>query len=594
MVKKDINEKVPARSGNPARTHGKTKNAFLNERIDYKGFEIKREFEKIAGEEFTRFGNLLDSPVIFLCSDENTAVEIFDLKGFAVIVVPEDKQERVIRYMDNHLDYGKSLILSVNDLADLERKISKDGILNALSKLDPVDQDRKIKRASKILGCTNSVLRDGLKKKHGKSSASPGQSIEELFEEIEPFPEEVNAEEVLDELKEVIESHAYLPSYGSTALALWIVFTYFAENAEICPYLGITSPEKRCGKTTVLSIVEDLVYRPLSSSNISPASIYRAIEKVHPTLIIDEADTFLNNLELVGILNAGHRKGKDKIIRTDMDRGGEVKAFSALGPKAIAKIGEFPSTLADRCIQIPLDRKPPYEKIKRLTIRFREQQEERRRKIKRFADDNIEAFRKKVDDLAENDELLPNIGNDRARDNWTPLIAIADIAGGKWPELAREAMVHLEARVDKESIGAKLLKDIMSIFNRRNAERLASSEITRELNKMEGRPWPEWNRGREMSPNSLARVLKRYKIEPKQMKINGCNVRGYMKSDIERAYEIYANDLPDPRCYTATFDKNNNNFNELGVEVEEEGSTIKRYSEGDEGFIDGDDDAPPF
>ena len=92
----------------------------------------------------------------------------------------------------------------------------------------------------------------------------------------------------------------------AVAVALWVFLTYVETHVDVLPILAITSPEKRCGKTTLLSIVRRLVRKALAASSVTAAALFRSIEKWTPTLIIDEADTFLKeNAELRGILNAG-------------------------------------------------------------------------------------------------------------------------------------------------------------------------------------------------------------------------------------------------------------------------------------------------
>src|SRR3982751_6411062 len=84
---------------------------------------------------------------------------------------------------------------------------------------------------------------------------------------------------------------------------------------EVSTYLGVESPEKRCGKTTFLSVLSELVNRAVALANISSPAVYRAIEEKRPTLLIDEADTFLQgNDELRGILNSGYTRKSAHVI----------------------------------------------------------------------------------------------------------------------------------------------------------------------------------------------------------------------------------------------------------------------------------------
>ena len=113
----------------------------------------------------------------------------------------------------------------------------------------------------------------------------------------------------------------------------------------------------RCGKTTLLDVLSFLVHRPISTGNATAAAIYRVVHKLRPTLLIDEADTFLvGNATLRGILNLGHRKNTAFVMRAD-------ETFSTWAPVAIAMIGRLPSALDDRSILIRLQRRRADEPI---------------------------------------------------------------------------------------------------------------------------------------------------------------------------------------------------------------------------------------
>ena len=129
------------------------------------------------------------------------------------------------------------------------------------------------------------------------------------------------------------------------------------------PILAILSPEKRCGKTTLLELLASFVLRPLPTANMTPATVFRGIESYRPTLLVDEADTFIRNSdELRGVLNSGHRRGMAFVLRTVGDDYA-VKTFSTWCPKAMAAIGRLPETLQDRSIVISLRRRAAHETV---------------------------------------------------------------------------------------------------------------------------------------------------------------------------------------------------------------------------------------
>ncbi len=194
------------------------------------------------------------------------------------------------------------------------------------------------------------------------------------------------------------------------------------DNVQVAPLAVITAPEMRCGKSQLLNLIGRLSHRPLVASNISPAAMFRVIEAHSPTLLIDEADTFFKeNEELRGIVNSGHTRQAAYIIRTVGDNH-EPKQFSTWGAKAISGIGTLAETIRDRAIILEMRRKLPNESIERLRHAEGGVFECLASKLARFAQDAGVSIERAL-------PTLPEALNDRAQDNWEPLLAIADYAG---------------------------------------------------------------------------------------------------------------------------------------------------------------------
>jgi len=167
-------------------------------------------------------------------------------------------------------------------------------------------------------------------------------------------------------------------------------------GAETSPRLRITSPEKRCGKSRLLDLLNVLCPRPLGASNISPSAIFRVIELEHCTLLIDEADSFLrDNEDMRNLINSGHTPEFAFVIRSVPigDKAWEPKRFSTWCPMVIAGIGRLADTVEDRSIKIAMRRKLRGDKVDRLTRRnkgVREEATALASKLARFAADSLE------------------------------------------------------------------------------------------------------------------------------------------------------------------------------------------------------------
>ena len=156
------------------------------------------------------------------------------------------------------------------------------------------------------------------------------------------------------------------------------------------------------------------------------------VEAYRPALLVDEADTFLrDNDELRGVINSGHRRG-GAVLRTVGDDH-EPRAFSTYSACAIALIGKLPDTLYDRAVVIDLKRRLPEEKIAPFRPDRAGDLDVLARQLARWARDH-------ADRIAEVDPEMPAGIFNREADNWRPLVAIAQVAGGDWPKRARKAV----------------------------------------------------------------------------------------------------------------------------------------------------------
>src|SRR5258705_6312499 len=126
---------------------------------------------------------------------------------------------------------------------------------------------------------------------------------------VEPWPEAVDGKDLLDKLMTELQRFVVFPKWAAVTFALWILHTFAFRLRDVTTYIGIESPEKECGKSTLLTVLSRFVNRAAVSSNISSSAFFRAIEELEPTLLIDEADTNLRGkVDLTGILNSVYTK----------------------------------------------------------------------------------------------------------------------------------------------------------------------------------------------------------------------------------------------------------------------------------------------
>jgi hypothetical protein len=358
------------------------------------------------------------------------------------------------------------------------------------------------------------------------SPEKPAQPYLLLLPDPEPWPDPVDGQALLNDLAALFKRFIILPPLAEDALALWTLHTHAFKLRDVTAYLGLESPEKRCGKTTLLGLLSRLVHRPVVAANISPPAFYRVIEEVQPTLLIDEADTFVRgNDKLHGILNAGYSRATAFVVRVGPQRPSDEKAplrtFCCWCPKAMAAIGRLPETLADRCIVIAMQRKSPAENCDRLR---QLDASDFGRKAARFILDNQHAISQ------ARPELPPEL-NDRAADIWEPLFALADLAGGDWPQKARNAALKLTDCASEISPIAGLFLTISAVFALKKTDQLCSSTLVEVLNDLPHHLWRSLTRGQDLTDRWLAKLLRPYDVYPVVLSINGHRSRGYRHDD---------------------------------------------------------------
>jgi putative DNA primase/helicase len=345
---------------------------------------------------------------------------------------------------------------------------------------------------------------------------------------VEPSAGPVDGAALLNNLRQVFRRYVVLPKGADIALPLWVLHAWTMDAGDVSPLMVLVSPTKRCGKTSVLIVLYFLTPRSELSSNITAPALFRYIEDVRPTLLIDEADSFVkDNEELRGILNSGHTKAAANVIR-NVDH--KPRRFSTWAPKAIATIRTLAETLEDRAVIVRLQRKPPGATVERLGRRDNADFAALRSQAARWAADNF-------DKLADPDPKISGL-NDRAADNWRPLLAIADLAGGTWPEEARRAACLLSGEEQDSAIGVELLRDIRSAFG--DDDVVLSSDLVAKLTADPERPWAEWKHGRPLTQKQLAGLLAPFHIISLTVHPPGLpDGKGYRRIDFEEAWAAY-------------------------------------------------------
>ena len=454
----------------------------------------------------------------------------------------EDRPEGTTDFNDLHQSKGLEPVKTCVDAAVLleeqgqdygkveEKKETFEEAVKRLSGLSKLQYAPVRKKEAKKFDIPPSML-DKLVREEQKEN----EEGDNLFPETEPWEESVNGEELLTEIATTINRFIVCPPETAHAAALWVVMTWLMDVVQVAPLAVITAPEKRCGKTQLLEMIGKMSCKPMFASNITAAALFRSIEMWSPTLLIDEADAFLkDNEDMRGLLNAGHTRTTAYTVRTVGDDH-TPKRFNLWGAKAISGIGKLADTIMDRAIVLELRRKLDCETVDRIRHAETGLFETLQRKVCRFAEDH-------ADDIRKAKPSLPEELNDRAQDNWEPLLAIADTAGGVWPELARKAALKISGdKKDTQSRGVELLDDIKEVFDEKKLDRVFTYRLVDYLCEDSEKSWSTYNRGKPITPKQLSARLSGYGIRSKDIRIGYEKKKGFETNQFDDAFARYLN-----------------------------------------------------
>lgn len=434
-----------------------------------------------------------------------------------------------------------------------------DEAIARLAALPELEYERVRKAEAKRLDVRTALLDRLVRNERGGSEGDRLQGRPIEWNEPEPWPEPVDGAALLMDIAGLIRRYVDMPDAKAGAVALWIVHTFLHSRLDLSTVLVVTSATKRCGKSLLMEIVGALAFRsePVSG-RITPAGMFRLIELHEPTLILDEADTFLgNDPELRGIVNGSQRRDMASIIRT-VGEDHEPRRFSTWCPKAISGIGNLPDTVADRAVAVRLERRSPTAgDMPHWRDRDRQALDVLKRKLARWTDDSADAVMER-----RNAVSFPSGLHDRARDAWEVLLAIGEIAGGAWAGTtghAYRACEAVSAEVDSETgIREMLLADLRKVFEEagdpdhlptgRHDELYhpSSPAILPTLVAMEDRPWAEYSRGKSLTARGLASLLMGFGIAPGTIRLNHeLTAKGYKRESFEPVWKRYGIPAPE-------------------------------------------------
>ncbi|MFK4100887.1 DUF3631 domain-containing protein [Streptomyces sp. NPDC019531] len=378
-----------------------------------------------------------------------------------------------------------------------------------------------------------------------------------------PAQVSIDGAALLDEVEAFHRRFNVFPREAAyVAVTLWDAHAHLIDAFDGTARLAFLSPEPGSGKSRALEIVETLTPRAATTVNASANALFRLVEADGgtPTLLFDEIDTVFGpkaggNEEVRGFLNSGYRRGAKSLRCVGDGSNQSTEWFSSFCAVAMAGLGSLPDTILTRSVIIRMRKKAPNEKAEPYRRRVHEKQGHALRdRLAKWAD----TIR---DDIAAAWPEMPEGVSDRPADVWEPLLAVADAAGGHWPERARAACLELVRAAGEgsgSSIGIRLLTDLRDkVFC--GAERMPTAAILELLHRIDDAPWADMDgNGKPLNARSLSKMLGEYvtaknePIGPRSIRTTRGVPKGYYAEDLADAWLRYCPPPPEKAATSAT------------------------------------------
>jgi hypothetical protein len=324
-------------------------------------------------------------------------------------------------------------------------------------------------------------------------------------------------------------------------LTCWSLLSYVFPPFDAVPYISVGGPAGS-GKSRVFELLAQMVFRPLSTSNLSNPALFRSMHSFGGVALLDEAERLRESrspevAELLSSLLAGYKRGG---CATRCEAAGDgqfiMRHFQVFGPKAVASINEPPTALASRCIPLPMFRSPKGSQKPRLRV---EGDAKRWRMLRHAMHGIAMEHGSEWLDLPSRQDVVPEMSG-RNFELWQPLLSLAAWfedrgAAGLLSVLQEHALRCIESSreaatpPDDEVLLLALAQAVRSLHRPTAGELLAVAQ------QQEPSLFAKW------SARAVSAHLARYGIRSR--KTDGRHVFDPATADLLRVQESYGIDL---------------------------------------------------
>lgn len=336
---------------------------------------------------------------------------------------------------------------------------------------------------------------------------------------IKPWPRPVDGAELLDEIVGGLNMLFEIPDakHINTA-ALWILCNRLLDASQRTAELCIGSPPRPHGYVSLAAIICFLYGRPVTIT--WPLFYTKGLMGNRPVRRAEKGDAYLNADTIPG----GISKNNSTKPRLNDFHASQTKDF-ALTDQVIRR---EKMRLEDRVLAIHLWT----QSLKEDDLPWWKNFPDQPRKLLRWAMDNQEA-------LATVKPTIPAGIHGHTRDDWRPLLAVAEVVGGAWPEAARNAAEYHAVPFRKSTLVRMLLADLQTVYANVRHDFVSTDQLVSALSNMDERPWRKYAGAGCIRKVTVAAILRPLGIQPRLVKTGRTVEVGYLESDFREAFKRY-------------------------------------------------------
>jgi len=379
--------------------------------------------------------------------------------------------------------------------------------------------------------CADAALREAL------ACAVPAQGAK-AGRAVVPWLDALDVVAVFVAARGVLARYLAEPATTLDALVLWVLHAWFVRACsdarapfEISPRLVLAANDARADHARALRLIGWLTPSPLIVARTVASHAVRAVAMEQPTLLIDDvAGGMLYRRDMRTLIAAGaQRDGLFLGAATKRNRSGRMACFA---PTAIATAAALPDDL----------------RVRAIVVAMTPQLAARARAALGDVPDDVLVLRAQMQafaaatpiDLAASEALMPRAFSTAARENWAPLVAIAQAIGASCARRAVAAAQTLQAGEPAPASNLALLADIRALVPMGEAQGFATAHMIERLTADLERPWATIRRGRKLDARELADRLRLFGVRPATLRLgDDAFARGYRAADLRDAFDRY-------------------------------------------------------